>query len=63
MHSQVGCSEQMDRQRNILGQAPPGDMVNQFCAAIYTEAKDIEKKGFPALRQDLFMEQGKVEPC
>ena len=55
----MGCAPEMDRQRTLLGQAPPDEMVNQFCAAIYLEARDIEIHQFPALRQDLFMEQGK----
>lgn len=54
---QMGCQEEMNKQRTLLGQPPPADLVDIFCASTYLEALEIEKEGFQPLRRDLFMEQ------
>ena len=56
----MGCGEAMNRQRTFHNQQPPGDMMNQFCASVYLEASSIAAAGYPELKRDLFMEQGKV---
>ncbi|KAH3869361.1 UPF0764 protein C16orf89 homolog [Dreissena polymorpha] len=54
---QMGCGEEMNQQRVLLNQPPPSDLVNQFCAATFIEAKEIEREGFTGWKSDLFMEQ------
>ncbi|XP_060562399.1 UPF0764 protein C16orf89 homolog [Ruditapes philippinarum] len=54
---QMGCQEEMNKQRTLLNQPPPADLAKTFCASVYLEALQIEKNNFPELRRDLFMEQ------
>ena len=55
------CYEAMNKHRILLRQAPPSEILDQMCAAVFVEAQDIEDKHFPQLKQDLFMEQGEFK--
>ncbi|KAL4239489.1 hypothetical protein ACF0H5_000304 [Mactra antiquata] len=54
---QMGCHEEMNKHRTLLGQPPPADLVKAYCASTFLEAEEIYKNKFPELRRDLFMEQ------